>query len=87
MSEIQAMIQLRHGPPEPTWSYIEALPSWVVDEWSLRRLQWSRRYRGVECQCLPTTWSRSLLINYLDRPLHQEIITELLQKYYAEHHE
>ena len=31
--EISVMVQLRHGPPRATASYVEALPDWVLEVW------------------------------------------------------
>jgi hypothetical protein len=78
MSEIQAMIQLRHGPPEPTEVFVDSLPQQVVDEWY--RYNWPSRRRLP-----PPAWIRRGLINYLDRAHHQENIAQLLTEYYSSH--
>ena len=80
MSEVDTMIQLRHGPPEPTEAFVDSLPQQVVDEWY--RYNWPPSWTPP-----PPAWIRHRLINYLDRAHHQDKITELLTEYYTENHE
>ena len=76
MSEANIMIQLRHGPPEPTEVFVGSLPQQVVDEWY--RSNWPRR------ACRPA-WRRRTLMASLGQDKQQKKITELLVQYYSSH--
>jgi hypothetical protein len=74
MSEVNIMIQLRHGTIQATADYVSRLPTEVVDEWA----KWSN---------IDSAWVPGLLIISLRKSNHQDMITELLQKYYSQDHE
>ena len=79
MSEIDTIIQLRHGPVEATPTYVERLPQQVLDQW------WAR-WQGIDPDNGIFSRRDLLLINLRTR-MGQEKITQLLLEYYSQDHE
>jgi hypothetical protein len=74
MSDLKAIIQLRHGAIRATTGYTETLPEWVVEAWA----EWALWSIGSSPQS-----NRQVLSKYLVYDWHQNKITELLEAYYG----
>jgi hypothetical protein len=80
MSEIHAVILLRHGPLRATEGYVDALPDWVVDQWAVG----SHRPTAVPAS-LPQKRQMLLWRLVLVPEKHESQIHRLLVEYYSEH--
>jgi hypothetical protein len=82
MSEIHAVIRLRHGTAEAGEAYVASLPDWVVDEWTRRCLALQGQICDMPQKRLIVYWRLLFLPDVYGPEIHG-----LLVEYYSDHHE